>query len=193
MPDTLVPRPLSSAAAPAPVCVSAPFGQQPTPSPLLDPLQKQASPISESLKSGCVRSNPESTTATTTPAPVIITGITLESTSQGGSMAVGTGNTLQPMRANVGNISWRYVPCPVAGDVFARVKPGKAQWQVLIGICTHLGCIPNGPDQGDFDGWLCPCHGSQYDSAGRIRKGPAPKNLVIPPYKYNTDTKITIG
>lgn len=74
-----------------------------------------------------------------------------------------------------------------------RTKPGHEQYLVQIGICTHLGCIPNGPDMGDFDGWLCPCHGSQYDSAGRIRKGPAPLNLVIPPYKFNNDKQITIG
>ena len=74
----------------------------------------------------------------------------------------------------------------------ARVKPGKAQWQVLIGICTHLGCIPLA-HQGDFDGYFCPCHGSQYDSSGRIRKGPAPLNLAVPPYEFLTDTKIRIG
>jgi ubiquinol-cytochrome c reductase iron-sulfur subunit len=74
----------------------------------------------------------------------------------------------------------------------ARVKPGKAQWQVLIGICTHLGCIPLA-HQGDFDGFFCPCHGSQYDSSGRIRRGPAPLNLAVPPYEFLTDTKIRIG
>jgi ubiquinol-cytochrome c reductase iron-sulfur subunit len=74
-----------------------------------------------------------------------------------------------------------------------RTKPGHEKYLVQIGICTHLGCIPNGPGEGDFGGWFCPCHGSQYDTAGRIRKGPAPKNLVIPPYKFTSDTKITIG
>jgi ubiquinol-cytochrome c reductase iron-sulfur subunit len=74
----------------------------------------------------------------------------------------------------------------------ARVKPGKAQWQVLIGICTHLGCIPLA-HQGDFDGYFCPCHGSQYDSSGRIRRGPAPLNLAVPPYDFLSDTKIRIG
>ena len=74
----------------------------------------------------------------------------------------------------------------------ARVKPGKAQWQVLIGICTHLGCIPLA-HQGDFDGYFCPCHGSQYDSSGRIRRGPAPTNLPVPPYEFLSDTKIRIG
>ena len=74
----------------------------------------------------------------------------------------------------------------------ARVKPGKAQWQVLIGICTHLGCIPLA-HQGDFDGYFCPCHGSQYDSSGRIRRGPAPLNLAVPPYEFLSDTRIRIG
>ena len=74
----------------------------------------------------------------------------------------------------------------------ARVKPGKAQWQVLIGICTHLGCIPLS-HQGEFDGYFCPCHGSQYDSSGRIRQGPAPANLPVPPYQFVSNTKIQIG
>ena len=73
-----------------------------------------------------------------------------------------------------------------------RVKAGKAQWQVLIGICTHLGCIPLA-HQGDFDGYFCPCHGSQYDTSGRIRRGPAPLNLAIPPYEFLSDSKIRIG
>jgi len=59
-------------------------------------------------------------------------------------------------------------------------------------VCTHLGCIPI-DNKGDYDGWFCPCHGSHYDSAGRIRKGPARKNLVIPPYEFLSDTKIKIG
>jgi ubiquinol-cytochrome c reductase iron-sulfur subunit len=74
----------------------------------------------------------------------------------------------------------------------SRVKAGHDQWLVLIGICTHLGCIPLA-NQGDYDGWFCPCHGSQYDASGRIRKGPAPLNLFIPPYNFVSDTKIQIG
>jgi ubiquinol-cytochrome c reductase iron-sulfur subunit len=74
----------------------------------------------------------------------------------------------------------------------ARVKPGHDQWLVVIGICTHLGCIPLA-HQGEYDGWFCPCHGSQYDTSGRIRRGPAPKNLFLPPYKFVSDTKIQIG
>jgi len=73
-----------------------------------------------------------------------------------------------------------------------RTKPGHEPWLVMIANCTHLGCIPLG-ESGDYDGWFCPCHGSQYDTAGRIRKGPAPKNLVVPPYEFLSDTKIQIG
>jgi len=74
-----------------------------------------------------------------------------------------------------------------------RTKPGHENWLIMIANCTHLGCVPVFND-GDFrDGWFCPCHGSQYDAAGRIRKGPAPKNLVLPPYEFLSDTKIKIG
>lgn len=63
---------------------------------------------------------------------------------------------------------------------------------VMIGVCTHFGCIPVG-EAGDFDGWYCPCHGSHYDTSGRIRKGPAPLNMIIPEYKYISDTVIKVG
>ena len=76
-----------------------------------------------------------------------------------------------------------------------RVK--KAEWLVLVGVCTHLGCIPLGQKQGeptgDFGGWFCPCHGSHYDSSGRIRKGPAPANLPVPDYTFVSDTLVRIG
>jgi ubiquinol-cytochrome c reductase iron-sulfur subunit len=74
-----------------------------------------------------------------------------------------------------------------------RVKAGKEQWMVMIGVCTHLGCVPLGNNSGDYDGWFCPCHGSHYDTSGRVRKGPAPTNLHIPEYTFLTDTKIKIG
>ena len=74
----------------------------------------------------------------------------------------------------------------------SRHKPGKPQWLVVIGVCTHLGCIPNF-GQGPYGGWLCPCHGSVYDTAGRIRAGPAPLNLFLPDYAFESDTKIKIG
>jgi ubiquinol-cytochrome c reductase iron-sulfur subunit len=73
-----------------------------------------------------------------------------------------------------------------------RTKAGHEQWLVVIGICTHLGCIPIA-HEGLFDGFFCPCHGSQYDSSGRIRQGPAPLNLPVPPYQFVSDSKIQIG
>jgi ubiquinol-cytochrome c reductase iron-sulfur subunit len=78
-----------------------------------------------------------------------------------------------------------------------RVKKGHENWLILVGICTHLGCIPKGQSmgdaRGDFGGWFCPCHGSHYDTAGRVRKGPAPRNLEVPPYAFISDNKIKIG
>jgi ubiquinol-cytochrome c reductase iron-sulfur subunit len=73
-----------------------------------------------------------------------------------------------------------------------RVKKGKENWLVCVAVCTHLGCVPVA-NKGEYDGWLCPCHGSHYDSSGRIRKGPAPLNLAIPNYEFISDTKIKIG
>ena len=73
-----------------------------------------------------------------------------------------------------------------------RTKPGHEQWLIMIANCTHLGCIPVG-ESGEYDGWFCPCHGSVYDTAGRIRKGPAPKNLVLPEYEFVSDTLVQIG
>jgi len=73
-----------------------------------------------------------------------------------------------------------------------RVQKGHDEWLIVIGICTHLGCVPIA-NQGDYDGWFCPCHGSQYDASGRVRHGPAPKNLPVPEYTFLSDTKIRIG
>ena len=78
-----------------------------------------------------------------------------------------------------------------------RVKEGHKNWLVVVGICTHLGCIPKGQGltdkRGEYGGWFCPCHGSHYDTSGRIRKGPAPQNLDVPPYEFISDNKIQIG
>ena len=78
-----------------------------------------------------------------------------------------------------------------------RTKEGKANWLVTLGVCTHLGCVPlgaaEGEVRGDFGGYFCPCHGSHYDTAARIRKGPAPTNLEVPEYAFKTDTLIEIG
>jgi ubiquinol-cytochrome c reductase iron-sulfur subunit len=78
-----------------------------------------------------------------------------------------------------------------------RTKPGKPQWLVTMGVCTHLGCVPLGAGEGEtrgpFGGYFCPCHGSMYDTAARIRKGPAPKNLEVPDYVFKSDTVIAVG
>ena len=82
-----------------------------------------------------------------------------------------------------------------------RIKPtsgaAKAEWLVTVGVCTHLGCTPEASTpnsrQGDYGGWLCHCHGSQYDTAGRVRVGPAPRNLDVPQYAFMSDTRIKVG
>ncbi|MBK6466288.1 MAG: ubiquinol-cytochrome c reductase iron-sulfur subunit [Rhodobacter sp.] len=67
------------------------------------------------------------------------------------------------------------------------------EWLVMIGVCTHLGCVPIGNGAGDFGGWFCPCHGSHYDTSGRIRKGPAPRNLDVPVAQFTDDSTILLG
>jgi len=78
-----------------------------------------------------------------------------------------------------------------------RTKEGKENWLITMGVCTHLGCVPlgagEGEPRGEFGGYFCPCHGSHYDTAARIRKGPAPKNLQVPDYEFTTDTVVQIG
>ncbi|MBH0111702.1 ubiquinol-cytochrome c reductase iron-sulfur subunit [Novosphingobium sp. YJ-S2-02] len=78
-----------------------------------------------------------------------------------------------------------------------RTKEGKANWLITMGVCTHLGCVPlgagEGEPRGEFGGYFCPCHGSHYDTAARIRKGPAPLNLQVPEYEFTSDTVVTIG
>ena len=79
----------------------------------------------------------------------------------------------------------------------ARVKEGHDKWLIVYGNCTHLGCVPLGQKptdpRGDYGGWFCPCHGSHYDTSGRIRKGPAPLNLAVPDYVFTSDTQVRIG
>ena len=78
-----------------------------------------------------------------------------------------------------------------------RTKPGKTNWLITLGVCTHLGCVPlgtgEGENRGPFGGYFCPCHGSAYDTAARIRQGPAPKNLMVPEYEFVSDTTVRIG
>ena len=93
-------------------------------------------------------------------------------------------------------VGWRRGRTPppeLGGDGLVQ----KPDWLILVGVCTHLGCIPLGQKvgqyRGEWGGWFCPCHGSHYDTSGRIRKGPAPKNLPVPPYEFLDDTTILIG
>ncbi|CAM5341257.1 Ubiquinol-cytochrome c reductase iron-sulfur subunit [Mycolicibacterium aubagnense] len=79
-----------------------------------------------------------------------------------------------------------------ATDIDRSAGKGKENWLVMVGVCTHLGCIPLG-QQGEYGGWFCPCHGSVYDTAGRIRKGPAPENMAVPVFSFISDTKIRVG
>jgi ubiquinol-cytochrome c reductase iron-sulfur subunit len=74
-----------------------------------------------------------------------------------------------------------------------RTMDETGEWLVMMGVCTHLGCVPLGNASGDFGGWFCPCHGSHYDTAGRIRKGPAPRNLPVPTAAFADDTTIKLG
>ena len=78
-----------------------------------------------------------------------------------------------------------------------RTKTGKNNWLITLGVCTHLGCVPlgagEGENKGPFGGYFCPCHGSAYDTAGRIRSGPAPQNLQVPEYAFTSDTVVTVG
>ncbi|QXQ05007.1 ubiquinol-cytochrome c reductase iron-sulfur subunit [Sphingosinicellaceae bacterium] len=95
--------------------------------------------------------------------------------------------------ANAVNISTLRDPQTLA----QRTKAGHNNWLITLGVCTHLGCVPlgagEGENRGDFGGYFCPCHGSTYDTAARIRKGPAPKNLEVPDYAFKTPTQVTIG
>jgi ubiquinol-cytochrome c reductase iron-sulfur subunit len=95
--------------------------------------------------------------------------------------------------ANAVNVSELRDPQTLA----ERTKPGKESWLITMAVCTHLGCVPlgitPGENRGDFGGYFCPCHGSAYDTAGRIRKGPAPKNLQVPEYAFKSDSIVQIG
>ncbi len=86
------------------------------------------------------------------------------------------------------NVQLSQLPDPATDE--SRVK--KPEWLIVIGVCTHLGCIPLG-HEGPYDGWFCPCHGSIYDTSGRIRQGPAPRNLDVPVYAFESDTKVKVG
>lgn len=125
--------------------------------------------------------------------PVFIRRRTEDEVREAESVALGSLKDAYARNANL--------PSDAKADDSDRVTAadGKArpEWLVLVGVCTHLGCIPLGTGQGevrgDYKGWFCPCHGSHYDLAGRVRKGPAPENLMVPPYQFLSDTTIRIG
>ena len=132
-----------------------------------------------------------------------------------GSVEINVGNMIEGQQVKV---LWRGVPVFVRYRTQAEIAAAEAtdvsecpdpesdadrlradnkgnlrpEFLVMVGVCTHFGCIPVG-EQGDFDGWYCPCHGSHYDTSGRIRKGPAPKNMTVPEYEYISDTVIKVG
>ena len=85
-----------------------------------------------------------------------------------------------------------YTDPEFANDWFEKCLDEKGEWLVMMGVCTHLGCVPLG-DAGDFGGWFCPCHGSHYDTAGRIRRGPAPTNLPVPVASLSDDGILKLG
>ncbi len=92
--------------------------------------------------------------------------------------------------ASANDVDWETLPDPQPDA--DRTKADTPEWLVMVGVCTHLGCVPIG-DRGDYDGWFCPCHGSHYDSSGRIRRGPAPNNLEVPEYTFVDANTLEIG
>lgn len=117
--------------------------------------------------------------------PVFIRNRTSEEVEA--ARAVGLAELKDPLSRNA-----NLPPDAPATDEERSAGEGRENWIVMIGSCTHLGCVPLG-QQGEFGGWFCPCHGSHYDTAGRIRKGPAPENLAIPTFQFVSDTVVRIG
>ena len=116
--------------------------------------------------------------------PVVIRNRTDKEVSEG--QAVKLSDLKDPIARN------ENLPADAPATDVNRSVPKRENWFVMIQVCTHLGCIPLG-EQGEFGGWFCPCHGSQYDTAGRIRKGPAPENMAIPKYEFTSETVVRIG
>lgn len=125
--------------------------------------------------------------------PVFIRHRTAEEIEEASATAV---SALKDPIARNDNLSGSE-PATDANIVTGDNGEARPQWLILVGVCTHLGCIPlgttAGENRGEFNGWFCPCHGSHYDLAGRIRKGPAPENLLVPPYQFTTDSVVKIG
>lgn len=117
--------------------------------------------------------------------PVFIRNRTAAEIEEAKAVAIGDLKDTAARNANIADSA-------EATDLDRSAGEGKENWLVMIGVCTHLGCIPLG-QAGEFGGWFCPCHGSHYDTAGRIRKGPAPENLPVPVFSFVSDSVIKIG
>jgi ubiquinol-cytochrome c reductase iron-sulfur subunit len=117
--------------------------------------------------------------------PVFIRRRTAEEIEEG--RAVETSQLIDPVARNAN------IDGSAAALDANRTLDEDGQWLVMMGVCTHLGCVPLGDGAGDYNGWFCPCHGSHYDTAGRIRKGPAPENLPVPPAAFVDETTISLG
>ena len=129
--------------------------------------------------------------ALTTP---IEQGVDGRAIAAAGRLPMGFSASLMYAALDVSDIRRTATDPQTLGD---RTKPGKENWLITMGVCTHLGCVPLGAGEGEvkgeFGGYFCPCHGSLYDTAGRVRRGPAPENLYLPPYRFLSDTAIRIG
>ena len=155
--------------------------------PFIDQMQPDASTLAlasididvSSLEPGM------SLTAKWRGKPIFVRNRTDEEVKEANAVAIAELIDSNARNPNAGDVA-------EATDLARSAGEGKENWIVMIGSCTHLGCVPLG-QAGDFGGWFCPCHGSHYDTAGRIRKGPAPENLAIPAFKFTSDTTIQIG
>jgi len=121
--------------------------------------------------------------------PVVVRNRTEQEMKDG--EAVNLGDLKDPIARNAN------LPADAPATDANRTTPGKEAWMVMVQVCTHLGCVPlgtgEGENRGPYGGYFCPCHGSAYDTAARIRQGPAPKNLEVPEYKFVSDTTVQIG
>lgn len=163
---------------------AAPNAGQPAAAPAASPNAAQPSPAPANAPS-----NTSAPSATPSPAPAQANNATpAPSAGPAPTTNVPAAQQASPMAGE---------PPPTTEAAKSEATQGQAaaekpEWLVVVGVCTHLGCIPLGY-QGAYGGWLCPCHGSQYDTAGRVRRGPAPENLAVPPYAFLTNTRIRIG
>lgn len=155
--------------------------------PLIDQMQPDASTLAAASIEVDVSSLTEgmSLTVKWRGRPVFIRNRTAKEVEAARAVAMGDLKDPEARNSNLADDQ-------AATDLARSAGEGRENWIVMIGVCTHLGCVPLG-QAGDFGGWFCPCHGSHYDTAGRIRKGPAPENLAIPQYEFISEAVVRIG